>query len=68
MNLYTVFRDKFSEEYTTQEIIVAANSKLEAMLVGMNHFNLSEKELGVYNLTEEAKKLKKAEVICNYIW
>jgi len=68
MNIYTVFRDKYAEDYSLQEIIVAANSKLEALEVGMKEFNLPAEELGVYDLTQDASIQEEATVLTAYNW
>jgi hypothetical protein len=68
MNIYTVFRDEYAEDYSLQEIIVAANSKIEALEVGMKEFNLPAEELGVYDITQEVKLLNKAGVLVDYYW
>jgi len=68
MNVYTVFRQEYADECSLEEIIVAANSKLEALEVGIKEFGLPAEELGVYDITQEANETKEARVLVKYEW
>ena len=54
--------------YCLQEIIVIANSATEALQIGVKEFELPEKELDFYNLTDYANSQVKPQTLVHYNW